>query len=663
VKKILQLSILGLFLFGFSLQAQAATPAMLFSDLTDGPVSGWEGSSTKGAAVSVYVRNIDTTRGSSYITVGGVDLTNDTDYAEWGATTTPKVPVGMQRITFFLNSNMTTGGTYPNTTITLTTPDGTSEAIPFHTRELGENHIYIRNDQAATGWAREFLIPGDVLYLRAGTYNTADDDSDFNQAVNKGLFSFCYGTPKNFHDGEEGRSIAISAYPGEEVHLEAIDIANEHPAHIMQVYYGHIAYWTMSKMYTNALSTFEFKDNTAPPYDGQQSNLRFINLDMTTPYFPNTNMEYYDYGEAISFYFGDGSHDISVLGNYVHDIRADYRGQPPADPEGFRAYFMYLNGYGTMNHFEIGWNEFGWNAQSRGLQIFGHHEEDRIDNLVIHDNWIHDVVRQAIIMSGEGGDYNYSFIQNAYLYNNIIDHAGSSDPVIQMGAMYGNGKYGGTYYVYNNVFDGSTISDQAVLHIGSEIDHLFMENNIILGVPNDHDYIDYFPGDPINATKTTSNYNLWSGAGADKKPSWDTSILGNNSPQFVSTTFTNYADYRISEGSPARDSGHTNTYATKDFVNNNRPQGASYDIGAFEYVDSGPTVIRANVDQQNGITVTDALLTLRNSLGLTMTNTNWQSSANTGDVNCDNVTNSIDATLILRSSLGLDMGGTGWCTN
>jgi hypothetical protein len=44
-----------------------------------------------------------------------------------------------------------------------------------------------------------------------------------------------------------------------------------------------------------------------------------------------------------------------------------------------------------------------------------------------------------------------------------------------------------------------------------------------------------------------------------------------------------------------------------------------------------------------------------------MSGTNWQSSATTGDVNCDNVSNSTDAMLILRQSLGLDMSGTGWC--
>ena len=72
-------------------------------------------------------------------------------------------------------------------------------------------------------------------------------------------------------------------------------------------------------------------------------------------------------------------------------------------------------------------------------------------------------------------------------------------------------------------------------------------------------------------------------------------------------------------------------------------------------------IIRADVDNNSQINTTDAMLTLRNSLGLDMSGTNWQTSTTTGDVNCDGNSNSTDAMLILRYSLGLNMSGTGWC--
>ncbi len=73
--------------------------------------------------------------------------------------------------------------------------------------------------------------------------------------------------------------------------------------------------------------------------------------------------------------------------------------------------------------------------------------------------------------------------------------------------------------------------------------------------------------------------------------------------------------------------------------------------------------LRADVDNNSQINSTDAMLTLRNSLGLDMSGTNWQSSSTTGDADCDGDTDSTDAMLILRYSLGLDMSGTGWCGN
>ncbi len=72
-------------------------------------------------------------------------------------------------------------------------------------------------------------------------------------------------------------------------------------------------------------------------------------------------------------------------------------------------------------------------------------------------------------------------------------------------------------------------------------------------------------------------------------------------------------------------------------------------------------VVRADVNQDSQINTTDAMLTLRNSLGLNMSETAWQASATTGDVNCDDDSNSTDAMLLLRYLLGLNMSDTDWC--
>ncbi len=100
------------------------------------------------------------------------------------------------------------------------------------------------------------------------------------------------------------------------------------------------------------------------------------------------------------------------------------------------------------------------------------------------------------------------------------------------------------------------------------------------------------------------------------------------------------------------------TYYVDDFIINGSRIGPTY----FQLLNNIQS-IRADVNQDNQITSTDAMLTLRKSLNLDMSQTNWQDSTTTGDVNCDNTVNSTDVTLILRKSLNLDMTNTDWCGN
>ena len=68
------LLIAGIFILVFLPEGVLAQdePVLLFSDMTDGPISGWEGSATKGAAVSIWGNYFGSNRGSSTVTVCGV---------------------------------------------------------------------------------------------------------------------------------------------------------------------------------------------------------------------------------------------------------------------------------------------------------------------------------------------------------------------------------------------------------------------------------------------------------------------------------------------------------------------------------------------------------------------------------------------------------------
>jgi hypothetical protein len=183
-----------MFLIGLvPMAASAAPPVLQFSDLTWGPKSGWEGSSTKGAAVTVWGENFSTTRGSSFVTVNGAALTSDTDYAEWGASGPAR---GLERITFWLNANCADGAG----SITVTVNGIASNALPFTVAagtiyfvsatdgNNSSNGLYSTAQGGANGPFRDIDMfnpqdnpSGDgqyIVYVRGGTYTTLDIEGD-----------------------------------------------------------------------------------------------------------------------------------------------------------------------------------------------------------------------------------------------------------------------------------------------------------------------------------------------------------------------------------------------------------------------------------------------------------------------------------------------------
>ena len=94
-----------------------------------------------------------------------------------------------------------------------------------------------------------------------------------------------------------------------------------------------------------------------------------------------------------------------------------------------------------------------------------------------------------------------------------------------------------------------------------------------------------------------------------------------------------------------------------DYQNNqsNRTESASFEV---QNINEKP-----DVDGNGIVNSTDAMLTMRYSLGEDMSDTTWKEFADAGDVDCSGSTNTVDAMLILRYSLGLDMNATTWCVS
>ena len=578
------LSILCLVLL-FQINGYCAGPSVFFSDLTDAPISGWEGSAVKGAAVSIWGLNLGSSRGTSYITCGGHDLTSDSDYAEWGSTTNPTTARGLQRITFYLNSSMSTGFT----TISVTNADGTSVTIPFYTRTTG-NIYFVATDgddsangtSTSTPWktpmkARGVVDAGDVVYFRGGTYvgETYRDTSSIS-ASNYCYISFYNG---NVNAGEVNNGIAFAAYPGElPIFGDGTDTI---PKFIRQANYDpnttSIDYWVFSKFKVQIYNSVTGKIGGGD--DNSADNVRIIGFDATTTAAST--------GTGVAFWFSGGNtinFNTVFYGNYVHHTGKALN-WVFADGSGYRVGPVYFEGFGKHGTVDVGWNEFAYNNGQ--CQFFGHFDTDEITLLKYHDNInrytainsISDVGNTIVFGGGDDNNSpgsNYNFIQTAYIYNNLIYN--NEGPVKFADGSYGS--HGGDYYVYNNTFYGNSGGNDTIREFTiSDLASLIFRNNIVYTNPDASG--GWYTSNGFDDEYAVGSNNVWYGISAGL-PVWDDSVSSiKTDPLFMDAA--NY-DFRLKSTSPCKDHGaDTSAIVLTDKNGIPRPQNSIVDIGAYEY--------------------------------------------------------------------------------
>jgi hypothetical protein len=682
----------GVILSSSDVQA-SQLPVVLFSDLTDGPVSGWEGSATKGAAVSIWGRNFGAMRGSSYVTVGGVNLTSDADYAEWGATENPSVRLGMQRITFFLNSSIPTTGAYPNVNIVVTVDGQASNALKFHTRALAANHIYFFDNTngddtacdglAATnrgagncpkktpGWYRAHAVAGDVAYFRdTSTYQTVDDDGLYARAHMQ-----MRGTGR-FNNGSEGLSITVASYPGEAAYWYApntgVPTGADNFTMNVEMQWSDIRYWNFAK-----LKWYFYDFAWGMDTSSSVNNMRFVGMDVSS---------YGDWhGSAFNMCSGGGnsgtdpktSGHLSWLGNWIHDLG------PGSDPTHYRHYPIYLNGYGITDYVYYGYNEFGplpntmiddEHGGSRAFDIYGHTAADVIDHVYIFNNYAHHMTRQPMAIGN--GDGAPNFLRNVYFYNNIIGPvSGAGENTMSIGAGATDQTLANLRF-YNNTFDSRNQNPEFMWDQCNP--EMKLNNNIIvanLTGAQEHSITlyNFYGCSMTDASRLSGSNNLWYGNithdANHQGGAWnETSVLTNNNPQFTSSTPSIFSDYILQETSPAINAGIDlssdiseetavgmfRVGLNRDFYSTER--GSAYDIGAFEYtLENESCTDNIQNQDETGIDcggMCDACVV---PITYNLTNfisaiTNWLQIGNeTSDVNSDGIVNTRDFGVIMSS--------------
>jgi len=510
---------------------------------------------------------------NNYVSVGGVKIT---DYAEWGEGLGPAR--GLDRITFWLNSNVPDG----DVSITVTVNGVTSNPISFTVNSAkiyfisvtdGDNNY---NGQYATyqggndgpfkdikmfnpahnpsGWTEPFIV-----YVRGGTYTNPDELEPTTLVALK--------APPDSPDLPR----AIVGYPGE---VPVLDLSDRFRGAIWSAAYS--PYKLSYSDYT--VSKLKFINGATVLLLIGGENNRFIgNI------FAENRQEAWSgvvmireaqYQKVYGNYFYRNGYD-----SYKHEIYVKTHGTPP----------------GVAQYVDIGWNEFdSWTANlnpddqpSRGGAIFISTASDAYDkggtnHVYIHDNDFHDGDSEPIY-TGDGGG------RAIYVYNNIFRNV---TPGV------GRGIYlGGTLprdkdtYFYNNVFFNVGQSDSPIIHVSNaESLPVVFENNIFYaraGQP-------FIKVDPYKGATFSSAHDLYYDPdGSTSLPS-GTGITVTNAitgdPLFVDAP---NGDFHLQAGSPAIDAGAVPSVVTTDFEGNIRPIDgdgdgmARYDVGVYEYCPSG----------------------------------------------------------------------------
>ncbi len=516
----------------------AGAPVLLFSDLVAGANSGWSAADpNQGVAVTVWGHNLGNIRGTSYISVGAINLSGDGDYPEaWGQRGKP-IPY-LASITFFLNDSMTQG----TQNISVTVDGVKSNSLPFNINSEAIYFIDNANSGAGLGtlldpWSDpksfvDAMAPGDVGYFRGGTYSEKYNGGKQNIWVRS---TEAGGTVLN--------PIGFVGYPGEVVIMDGVTNGDANFHTSLQFESGAI---TVSRMNILGIKTAVSGGD----------DIRIVGNDMV--------------GGTV-FFSGAGIIQIGgsrgrVYGNSVHGGTTANR----------LDHAIYISGCdpGGGNH--LGWNYIHDNDFDRGPMVVINHQESRCPSTEYVRS--HKIFSNFVDCTGSPsrgiGVYDLSWDGGSetepeapIIFNNIVLGCGGTGQP----AMYQNAAH--TEFINNTI-------------LGSEGDGIQIDGSRVISSKVVNNILDlatsggsYFTGS--GGQRTVSN-NLYFGAGAADGA--DTAPIEGDAKFTIDKT--NWLFLLAADGA-AIDGGLSSeaTGIVHDFNNNVRVVGSSVDVGAVEFVE------------------------------------------------------------------------------
>ncbi|MGC2697711.1 MAG: choice-of-anchor Q domain-containing protein [Candidatus Angelobacter sp.] len=575
MRKFLNTGSLLLLVLAATLASAQTAPRIFFSDLESGPNAG--GQNNKGVWVTIWGKNFGATQGTSTVTIGGGAADN---YPLWSD----------GKIIFQLGVSAKAGSLVVNV------PGmGTSNSLPFTVRAGNIFFVGTAGNDANTGaftspWktivkAKNTIAAGDTAYIQDGVAQTSEDNfTAYLSMDNQG----------SSNSGTAAAPKALIAYPNA---TATVGVAGGLHYGIRTPNIGtNEDYWVISQLHiiggTQAM-------------DLGGVGWRIIGNEMQCPGADD---------QVGCFEMSEGT-QTKFYGNEVHNA-----GINPTSSKFYHAVYFSTD----SNHIDVGWNHIHDNFTCRALQFHssplctpscgsadttGFNQFD----LHVHDNLIHgdncNGINLATVDPSKGP---------VEAYNNVIYNVGRMDP-LQLGAAFSciyvagitnNGVAGtGTVEVFNNTLSDCAANNSAnasgsrgAFGVGGGPATLIMRvrNNIAYQLPGEI-YVDG------STAQITGDKNLWFGVGS--APTQTTNNITTD------PLFTNRAlgDLHLNGTSPAIDTGLT-ILPNNPFVPNPgptigndkdgvlRPQGAAFDLGAYEFfAGSGttrpnpPTNVRAVV--------------------------------------------------------------------
>lgn len=553
-----------------------AAPVVLYTDISSGPNTG--GESNNGAYLSIFGKGFGSNISRIKVYVGGSgDVTHEvaryiyvgpslgrSDIDEVAVQLGPNVATGQIKVVVDgIASNTDQSFTVRAGNIYFISPSGsnsTGQVNQISRPFLSANYVHNLSSFQA----------GDFIIALPGTYVLSQTDAPSNAGT----------MLRASKSGTTSAPNAFLGYPGHGAvlnHSNALRIISN---------YVSISNWVVggfSVNLTDCVSNGEFItlgttttpqvcQDTAGTVSGKATNIKIVNIEA----------DGHDTGGFCSG--GDGlieimySQGVKVIGVSLHNTS-------PVQGDSESAHAIYLSA--RQSGTEVAWNTLYNIPATRGvIQV---HQDSfsgtcwgtkQLTDIAIHDNVLHDLAGQNILLDGGTGDitlYNNLIYNNLdHRYNDVISLRGSGGTL--------NAKlYNNTVYVNTN-----TGGRGFLIGIGSSglPQHVTLYNNIFALADSQDVYYgsDWYSSAQllswIQAGNVTSDNNIWYGSSGAVPP-----FVGaheqSTDPAFVSPGFNFHL---LNPGSPAIDHGTSAvaTVVTRDLDGNLRPQGTTIDIGAME---------------------------------------------------------------------------------